>query len=141
MCARWGGDKTSPGKGQCVGDSTQGGPTAAGHTPRLEQWEGQTKGALRECGREIWRNRERCDMLWGLSFPAVGRCTTAGRAASGEGHSRASLGRVPGSAEKWAERKPFAGGVDNVCSRILQGEAEGWLQKGTQFLSGAHLLR
>lgn len=67
--------------------------------------------------------------------------TAGGHAASGEGHSRAGLGHVPGSAQKWAEWKQFAGGVDNVCSRALPGEGEGWLQKGTQFLSGAHLPR
>lgn len=67
--------------------------------------------------------------------------TAGGRAASYEGHLRPSLGLVPGSAEKWAERKRFAGGADGVCPRALQGEGGEWLQKGAQFHSAAHLPR
>lgn len=124
-------------RGQHTGDSARGGPAAAGHTQRLEQWGRPTVGALWECGPEIWRNR-----LWGLSFQAAGQGPTAGgRAASYEGHLRPSLGRVPGSAEKWAEWKRFAGGADGVWPRALQAEGGGWLRKGTQFHSGAHLPR
>lgn len=65
MCARWGGEDLSLG-GQRAGDS-------AGHSPKLEQWGGQTAGALREYGREVWKNREWCDMFRGLSFPAAGQ--------------------------------------------------------------------